>query len=149
MGSVDALIVGLGNPGGKYARTRHNVGWMAVDALLEEHGAKTKAKYHGRYAEVQLGEIPVGVLTPETFMNDSGRSVGACLRDLRLPIDELVVIYDDIERGRWPEGSQRPALPRRRPWLARLRPRPLRRWAPRQGRPARCRGLRPLPLRGA
>jgi PTH1 family peptidyl-tRNA hydrolase len=97
MGSVDALIVGLGNPGGKYARTRHNVGWMAVDALLEEHGAKTKSKYHGRYAEVQLGEIPVGILTPETFMNDSGRSVGACLRDLRLPIDELVVIYDDIE----------------------------------------------------
>ena len=97
MGSVDALIVGLGNPGGKYARTRHNIGWMAVDALLAEHEAKTKSKYHGRYAEVQLGEIPVAVLAPETFMNDSGRSVGACARDLRMPIDEIVVIYDDIE----------------------------------------------------
>jgi PTH1 family peptidyl-tRNA hydrolase len=97
MGYVDALIVGLGNPGAKYARTRHNIGWMAVDALLAEHGASTKAKYHGRYAEVKLGEIPVAVLAPETFMNDSGRSVGACARDLRLPIDEIVVIYDDIE----------------------------------------------------
>lgn len=97
MGYVDALIVGLGNPGSKYARTRHNIGWMAVDELLAEHGATTKSKYHGRYAEVKLGEIPVAVLTPETFMNDSGRSVGACVRDLRLPIDEVVVIYDDIE----------------------------------------------------
>ena len=97
MGYVDALIVGLGNPGAKYARTRHNIGWMAVDALLAEHGATTKSKYHGRYAEVKLGEIPVAVLAPETFMNDSGRSVGACARDLRLPIDEIVVIYDDIE----------------------------------------------------
>jgi PTH1 family peptidyl-tRNA hydrolase len=97
MGYVDALIVGLGNPGSKYAKTRHNIGWMAVDALLAEHGATTKSKYHGRYAEVKLGEIPVAVLAPETFMNDSGRSVGACVRDLRLPIDEVIVIYDDIE----------------------------------------------------
>lgn len=97
MGYVDALIVGLGNPGAKYAKTRHNIGWMAVDALLAEHGATTKSKYHGRYAEVKLGEIPVAVLAPETFMNDSGRSVGACVRDLRLPIDEVIVIYDDIE----------------------------------------------------
>jgi PTH1 family peptidyl-tRNA hydrolase len=97
MGYVDALIVGLGNPGSKYAKTRHNIGWMAVDALLAEHGATTKSKYHGRYAEVKLGEIPVAVLAPETFMNDSGRSVGACARDLKLPIDEIVVIYDDIE----------------------------------------------------
>ena len=78
MGYVDALIVGLGNPGSKYARTRHNIGWMAVDALLAEQGAKTKDKYNGRYAEVRLGEVAVGVLAPETFMNDSGRSVGAC-----------------------------------------------------------------------
>ena len=97
MGYVDALIVGLGNPGSKYARTRHNIGWMAVDALLAEQGAKTKGKYNGRYAEVRLGEVAVGVLAPETFMNDSGRSVGACVHDLKLPLDEIIVIYDDIE----------------------------------------------------
>ena len=90
MGYVDALIVGLGNPGSKYARTRHNIGWMAVDALLAEQGAKTKDKYNGRYAEVRLGEVAVGVLAPETFMNDSGRSVGACVHDLKLPLDEKV-----------------------------------------------------------
>ena len=97
MGYVDALIVGLGNPGSKYARTRHNIGWMAVEVLLAEHGAKTKDKYNGRYAEVRVGEIAVGVLAPETFMNDSGRSVGACVHDLKLPLDEIIVIYDDIE----------------------------------------------------
>lgn len=97
MGYVDALIVGLGNPGSRYARTRHNIGWMAVDALLAEHGATAKAKHHGRYAELRLGDVPVAVLAPETFMNDSGRSVGACVRDLRLGVEDVIVVYDDIE----------------------------------------------------
>ena len=97
MGYVDALIVGLGNPGSRYARTRHNIGWMAVDALLAEHGATAKAKHHGRYAEVRLGDVPVAVLAPETFMNDSGRSVGACVRDLRLSAEHVIAVYDDIE----------------------------------------------------
>lgn len=97
MAYVDALIVGLGNPGSQYARTRHNIGWMVVDYILAKHGAATKQKYNGRYAEIRLGDIAVGVLAPETFMNDSGRSVGACVHELRLPIDEIVVVYDDIE----------------------------------------------------
>mgnify|MGYP003345816337 FL=1 len=100
MGYVDALIVGLGNPGSRYARTRHNIGWLAVDALLAEHGAQAKAKHHGRYAELRLGDVPVAVLAPETFMNDSGKSVGACVRDLRLPVEQVIAIYDDIEIGR-------------------------------------------------
>lgn len=97
MAYVDALIVGLGNPGAKYARTRHNIGWMAVDRLLEEHAASDRAKYSGRYAEIRADGVAIGVLKPETFMNDSGRSVGACAGDLRIPVDEIVVIYDDIE----------------------------------------------------
>lgn len=97
MGYVDALIVGLGNPGSRYARTRHNIGWLAVDALLAEHGATPKARHHGRYAELRLGDVPVAVLAPETFMNDSGKAVGACVRDLRLPPEQVIAIYDDIE----------------------------------------------------
>ncbi len=97
MGYVDALIVGLGNPGSKYAKTRHNIGWMAVEQLLATHDAKSKDKYNGRYAEIRVGDVAIGVLTPETFMNDSGRSVGACVRELKLPLDEIIVIYDDIE----------------------------------------------------
>lgn len=97
MAYVDALIIGLGNPGSRYARTRHNIGWMAADQLVSEHAATTRKKYNGRYAELRLGDVSVGVLTPETFMNDSGRSIGACVSDLKVPIDELVVIYDDIE----------------------------------------------------
>jgi PTH1 family peptidyl-tRNA hydrolase len=97
VGYVDALIVGLGNPGSRYAGTRHNIGWMAIDRLLAEHDASDKGKYNGRYAEIRADGVAIGVLKPETFMNDSGRSVGACAGDLKLPIDEIVVIYDDIE----------------------------------------------------
>ena len=88
---------GLGNPGSRYAKTRHNVGWMAVDALLDEHAGAWRAKHHGRYAEVRIGETAVALLAPETFMNDSGRSVGACVRDLRLGVEDVIVVYDDIE----------------------------------------------------
>jgi PTH1 family peptidyl-tRNA hydrolase len=94
---VDALIVGLGNPGPKYARTRHNVGWMVVDRLLADRGGQPRERFNGRYAEVRIDDVAVGVLAPETFMNDSGRSVGACVRELRVPVDEVVVVYDDIE----------------------------------------------------
>ena len=97
MGYVDALIVGLGNPGPKYARTRHNIGWMAVEALLAEHGGSWRQKHRGRYAEVRIGETAVALLAPETFMNDSGRAVGACVRDLRLPVESVIAVYDDIE----------------------------------------------------
>ncbi len=97
MGYVDALIVGLGNPGSRYARTRHNIGWMAVERIVADSGASWRSRFSGRYAEVRLDGANVGVLAPETFMNDSGRSVGACVRELRVPVEAIVVVYDDIE----------------------------------------------------
>ena len=97
MGYVDDLVVGLGNPGARYARTRHNVGWMAVERLVADHAASWRSRFSGRYAELRIDGVSVGVLAPETFMNDSGRSVGACVRELRVPVDRIVVVYDDIE----------------------------------------------------
>jgi PTH1 family peptidyl-tRNA hydrolase len=94
---VDALIVGLGNPGARYAATRHNIGWRTVERICTDHRGSLRGKYDGRYGEIRVGETAIGLLTPETFMNDSGRSVAACVRDLRVPIDALIVVYDDIE----------------------------------------------------
>ncbi len=97
MGSIDDLVVGLGNPGARYARTRHNIGWMAVEQLVAEHAASWRSRFSGRYAELRLDGVAVGVLAPETFMNDSGRSIGACVRELKVPVGRIVVVYDDIE----------------------------------------------------
>lgn len=97
MGYVDALIVGLGNPGARYAGTRHNIGWMAVERLADDTGTSLRLKYDGRYGEAKLDGSTVGLLMPETFMNDSGRSVAACVRDLRVPIESVIAIHDDIE----------------------------------------------------
>lgn len=97
MGYVDALIVGLGNPGVRYAGTRHNIGWMAVDRLADDTGTSLRSRYDGRFGEARLDDTAVGLLMPETFMNDSGRSVAACVRDLRVPVTSVIAIYDDIE----------------------------------------------------
>ena len=99
MGYVDALIVGLGNPGSKYAKTRHNIGWMAVDALLAEHGATTKSKYHGRYAEVKLGEIPVAVLAPETHGLGDVARLDAMAAEFRRALPTALREPDQIEQG--------------------------------------------------
>ena len=70
--SLDLLVVGLGNPGREYARNRHNVGWMVVDELARRHGASWRAKFNGQLAEVRLDGHRVGLLKPETYMNESG-----------------------------------------------------------------------------
>lgn len=97
MAYVDALIVGLGNPGARYAATRHNIGWRVVERIGADCGGSLRGKYDGRYGEVRADGATIGLLAPETFMNDSGRSVAACVRDLRVPIEALIVAYDDIE----------------------------------------------------
>jgi peptidyl-tRNA hydrolase, PTH1 family len=100
--SLDLLVVGLGNPGREYAGHRHNVGAMVVDELARRHGASWKGKFNGSLAEVRVDDHRVGLLKPETFMNDSGRSVNAAARFFKLEPDAIVVVHDeiDLERGR-------------------------------------------------
>jgi PTH1 family peptidyl-tRNA hydrolase len=100
--SLDLLVVGLGNPGREYASHRHNVGWMVVEELARRHDASWKSKFNGLLAEVRLDGNRVALLKPETFMNDSGRSVGAAARFFKLEPDAILVVHDeiDLERGR-------------------------------------------------
>ncbi len=96
-GTLDALIVGLGNPGRQYAKTRHNIGFMVVDRIAERTGASWRGKYDGRFTEAKLGDARVALLEPETFMNLSGRSVSAAARFYKLEPQDVIVVYDDIE----------------------------------------------------
>jgi peptidyl-tRNA hydrolase, PTH1 family len=95
--SLDLLVVGLGNPGREYARHRHNVGWMVVDELARRHDAAWKAKFNGRLAEIRLDGHRVALLKPETFMNDSGRSVNAAARFYKVEPDAILVVHDEID----------------------------------------------------
>ena len=100
--SLDLLVVGLGNPGRDYARNRHNVGWLVVDELARRHGASWKSKFSGQLAEVRLDGHKVALLKPETYMNESGRSVNAAARFYKLEPDAVLVVHDegDLEAGR-------------------------------------------------
>lgn len=92
------LIVGLGNPGQKYAANRHNIGFMAVDRMAEDHGfGPWKARFQGLIAEGRLGETRVALLKPQTFMNLSGQSVGEAMRYLKLTPDEVIVLHDELD----------------------------------------------------
>ncbi len=95
--SLDLLVVGLGNPGREYANNRHNVGRMVVDELARRHAGSWKGKFSGQLAEVRVDGHRVGLLKPETFMNDSGRSVGAAARFFKLEPDAILVVHDEID----------------------------------------------------
>jgi PTH1 family peptidyl-tRNA hydrolase len=99
-GRVDWLIVGLGNPGRKYERTRHNVGFEVVALAAQRWDLpKAKKKYGGLYSEGRTGPggPRVGVLLPQTFMNESGRAVGPARGSLHLPLDRVVAVHDEID----------------------------------------------------
>ncbi len=92
------LITGLGNPGAKYARNRHNIGFMAVERIAEDHGfTPWRAKFQGQLAEGRLGREKVLLLKPATFMNRSGQAVGEALRFYKLGPEELIVIHDELD----------------------------------------------------
>ena len=92
------LFVGLGNPGAKYARNRHNIGYMAVDRIAEDHGfAPWRAKFQGSIAEGRLGSEKAVLLKPETFMNLSGQAVGEAMRFYKLDTADVVVFHDEID----------------------------------------------------
>jgi peptidyl-tRNA hydrolase, PTH1 family len=92
------LLVGLGNPGAEYAGNRHNVGFMAVDAIARrEKLAWSRSRFHGVTAAGRLGDRDVLLLKPDTYMNESGRAVAAAARFYKIPAADVVVFHDELD----------------------------------------------------
>lgn len=92
------LIVGLGNHGAKYAKNRHNIGFMALDQIASDHGfAGWKGKHQGAINEGRFGSERAVLLKPETFMNNSGQSVQAAMRFYKLDPEEVIVLHDELD----------------------------------------------------
>jgi peptidyl-tRNA hydrolase, PTH1 family len=95
--TLDLLVAGLGNPGREYERTRHNLGWLVLDELARRHGGSWRSKFSGSFAEVRLGDLRLGLLKPETYMNESGRAVGEAARFYKVEPEGLLVVHDDVD----------------------------------------------------
>ncbi len=93
-----AVIVGLGNPGAEYGGTRHNIGFDVLDALAADCGVswKLEKKFQAETAKVSLGGQTIVLMKPQTYVNDSGRALGAWLRFFRKPTSQAAVVYDEI-----------------------------------------------------
>jgi PTH1 family peptidyl-tRNA hydrolase len=92
------LFVGLGNPGERYARQRHNVGFMAVERIATRHGfGPWRTRFQGRLAEGQLAGERIWLLLPQTFMNESGRSVAEAARFIKLPPGDIIAFHDELD----------------------------------------------------
>jgi len=93
------LIIGLGNPGSKYSKTRHNAGFWLVDALANREGAsfKTESKFSGEVCKITLNNQPVWLLKPNTFMNLSGRSGHQLSSFYKIPVEEVLVVHDELD----------------------------------------------------
>lgn len=106
------LVVGLGNPGSRYAETRHNIGFLVVDELARRYGiALTSTRWDGFFGEGRIEEKRVALLKPQTYMNLSGRSVAPACRYLAIERGELIVLHDDVDldggriRLKWAGGN--------------------------------------------
>jgi peptidyl-tRNA hydrolase, PTH1 family len=95
--TLDLLVAGLGNPGRGYERTRHNLGWLVLDELARRHGGSWRSKFSGSLAEIRLGDLRLALVKPETYMNESGRSVGAAARFYKVEPEQLLVVHDDVD----------------------------------------------------
>jgi len=95
--TLDLLVAGLGNPGPRHERDRHNVGWMVVDELARRCDASFKAKFNGRLGETRLDGHRLALLKPETYMNESGRSIAAAAGFFKVPVDNVLVVHDDVD----------------------------------------------------
>lgn len=96
-GTFDYMIVGLGNPGLQYEGTRHNAGFMAIDLLAKTLNVEiTRIKFESLYADCQIGDKRILLLKPQTYMNNSGRAVLAASSFYKIPLDKILVIFDDI-----------------------------------------------------
>ena len=95
--TLDLLVAGLGNPGGGYARTRHNVGFLVADELARRHDGPFRSKFNGQLAEVRLDGLRLALLKPETYMNVSGKSVAAARKFFKVAPAQLLVVHDDVD----------------------------------------------------
>ena len=95
--TYDFLVVGLGNPGLQYEKTRHNVGFMSADLLMKKAGGEfTKHKMDAHFGECEIGKKRILVMKPQTFMNNSGTAVSAVSKFYKIPEDKIIIISDDI-----------------------------------------------------
>ena len=96
-GPVEYIVAGLGNPGAKYEKTRHNAGFLAMDFLAEKYGARIdRAKFHALVGEATIGGKRVLLMKPQTFMNASGEAIAEAARFYKCPTEKIVVISDDF-----------------------------------------------------
>ena len=92
------IFAGLGNPGAKYAGNRHNIGFMAMDRIAADHGGTPwRSKFQGQVSEVRFGSSRLMLLKPQTYMNESGKSIGDALRFYKADASDLVVLYDELD----------------------------------------------------
>jgi len=96
------LVAGLGNPGREYARNRHNAGYLVLDELVRRHSGSWRSKFSGQVAEIRVGDAKLVLLKPETYMNESGRSVGAAAQFFKVEPADVLVVHDegDFDLGR-------------------------------------------------
>lgn len=94
---VECMIVGLGNPGPEYVPTRHNVGFMVVDLLARRWSGRFTPREQALIAPVGIHGVPTLLVKPQTFMNLSGKAVGPLVRQLGLPLEKVLVVYDDMD----------------------------------------------------
>jgi PTH1 family peptidyl-tRNA hydrolase len=95
--TLELLVAGLGNPGPRHERDRHNVGWMVVDELGRRHAASFRSKFNGRIADLRIDDHRLALLEPETYMNDSGRSIAAAARFYKVEPVDVLVVHDDVD----------------------------------------------------
>jgi PTH1 family peptidyl-tRNA hydrolase len=95
--TLDLLVVGLGNPGREYASTRHNVGFMVADELARRHGGSWRSKFSGEVADLRLDGARLALLKPQTYMNESGRSVAAAARFYKVDPRDLLAVHDEVD----------------------------------------------------
>ncbi len=92
------LFVGLGNPGSRYAKNRHNIGFMAVDEIVRAHNASPwRRRFQGEATEALVGGERILLLKPQTYMNESGRSVAEAQRFFKLELSDVVVFHDELD----------------------------------------------------
>jgi peptidyl-tRNA hydrolase, PTH1 family len=95
--TLDVLVAGLGNPGPRHERDRHNAGWMVIDEIARRRDASFRSKFNGKIGETRLDDSRVALLKPETYMNESGRAIVAAARFYKVAAEDVLVVHDDVD----------------------------------------------------